>query len=824
MNIDFDYFNRYESPMLTLCNPSNSEIGVINGFKDLIIKPRFNNLSELEFNISKCDTNSEIYRLLEERRQILVEGLGYFIISSCSETNESNSCTKKVIAESCEVELANIDLQYLSGTYPFFNVNTDDEGKPIGLINLVVSQLPKWTLREIDGTIASRYRTFDVPLTSVYNFLVKDMANSFGCIFIFDILNRCIDVKDIDNIIHPTSIHLSYQNLLNKVEIETIVGNISTALMVTGGDDLDISQVNILGGNIVYDFGYYLNEEWMESELINKINLWQSLINEKQLVFIDNVEQMQTIQSEIMKLSGEISLLKSDLEGKLKAKDACISANMGSLDNEENVRVNIDIENIRADIAAKESTLSAKNSEYDALILAQKALSDSVALQTYFNETEFETISSYIIQSSYQDSTFTPTDNNEYANQQGFENAFQYNISKASDLYSKSKRVLGELCYPQYSIEIDSNNFIFNKEFQSFTNQISMGCSINVEVRPNDFAELVLLGLDLNYESGTVSMEYSNRYRSFKPKNLFDELLDRTTRTSNTLNFQRSDYLYAKKDNQLDHAVEFSKQPLDLTKNSVLSSDGQIIEMNEHGLHGRAFDDTSESGYSPKELRIVHNTIAFSDDGFKTSKLALGEITFADGSKKYGLVGDYLYGTMIAGKYLTISSPNGDFVIDEKGVHTDLFVTSEYINELLENVIEKNTSLINATSSQIMSSIEQVYMKQSDIEKYSSKIEQTAKDLTIQFNEMSENNNILSELWTRVSITKDGVKVGESGSDVSLVISNDKISFYDDREEVSYFGDKKLHITQCEITQQLDIGKFSFVPRNNGNLSVVWKG
>ena len=179
---------------------------------------------------------------------------------------------------------------------------------------------------------------------------------------------------------------------------------------------------------------------------------------------------------------------------------------------------------------------------------------------------------------------------------------------------------------------------------------------------------------------------------------------------------------------------------------------------------------------------------------------------------------------MIAGKYLTISSPNGDFVIDEKGVHTDLFVTSEYINELLENVIEKNTSLINATSSQIMSSIEQVYMKQSDIEKYSSKIEQTAKDLTIQFNEMSENNNILSELWTRVSITKDGVKVGESGSDVSLVISNDKISFYDDQEEVSYFGDKKLHITQCEITQQLDIGKFSFVPRNNGNLSVVWKG
>ena len=186
---------------------------------------------------------------------------------------------------------------------------------------------------------------------------------------------------------------------------------------------------------------------------------------------------MQTIQSEIMKLSGEISLLKSDLEGKLKAKDACISANMGSLDNEENVRVNIDIENIMADIAAKESTLSAKNNEYDALVLAQKSLSDSVALQTYFDEAEFETISSYIIQSSYQDSTFTPTDNNAYANQQGFEHAFQYNISKASDLYSKSKRVLGELCYPQYSIEIDSNNFIFNKEFQSFTNQISSGCS-----------------------------------------------------------------------------------------------------------------------------------------------------------------------------------------------------------------------------------------------------------------------------------------------------------------------------------------------------------
>ena len=41
---------------------------------------------------------------------------------------------------------------------------------------------------------------------------------------------------------------------------------------------------------------------------------------------------------------------------------------------------------------------------------------------------------------------------------------------------------------------------------------------------------------------------------------------------------------------------------------------------------------------------------------------------------------------------------------------------------------------------------------------------------------------------------------------------------------MAYISDSKLYITQAEILTDLQLGKFAYTPRNNGNLSLIWKG
>lgn len=42
--------------------------------------------------------------------------------------------------------------------------------------------------------------------------------------------------------------------------------------------------------------------------------------------------------------------------------------------------------------------------------------------------------------------------------------------------------------------------------------------------------------------------------------------------------------------------------------------------------------------------------------------------------------------------------------------------------------------------------------------------------------------------------------------------------------EVAYLSNNKLYVTQAEILTRLQIGKFTFEPQANGNLSLIYTG
>lgn len=59
---------------------------------------------------------------------------------------------------------------------------------------------------------------------------------------------------------------------------------------------------------------------------------------------------------------------------------------------------------------------------------------------------------------------------------------------------------------------------------------------------------------------------------------------------------------------------------------------------------------------------------------------------------------------------------------------------------------------------------------------------------------------------------------------LSMLLSEQKLSFYQGTDEVAYFSNNKLYVTDAEILDRLQIGKFAFIPRSNGNLSFRYLG
>lgn len=83
----------------------------------------------------------------------------------------------------------------------------------------------------------------------------------------------------------------------------------------------------------------------------------------------------------------------------------------------------------------------------------------------------------------------------------------------------------------------------------------------------------------------------------------------------------------------------------------------------------------------------------------------------------------------------------------------------------------------------------------------------------------------LSEYFT---VQPDGsVMIGNDTASMKLVMSADKISFYDNGIEVAYITNKEMHIASAEFFTALNIdngidsdGYYQFHMRSNGHLSL----
>lgn len=155
----------------------------------------------------------------------------------------------------------------------------------------------------------------------------------------------------------------------------------------------------------------------------------------------------------------------------------------------------------------------------------------------------------------------------------------------------------------------------------------------------------------------------------------------------------------------------------------------------------------------------------------------------------------------------------------------------EKILEMLDDLTQSTNKKITETATSLIQSVESNYYSSAEMDdvvaQLQTQITQNSKSIEFRFLESLKNITDLSEdtykQFNKISkyIRFEGgnIILGQEGSEMILKLENNRISFIQNGNEVSYWKNNKLYVSNTEILEVLKLGKFAFIPNSNGSLS-----
>lgn len=646
----FDIHNHYEIPLLTLCTPIKEEMYIIAEPKELKYSPVFDDLSELEFSISPIFNNGDptpYFDLVKKRKLIHAEGLGWFVIQQVRESNDGSMEEKTVKCVGYEKTLDQYEINILDGTFKFYDALEPQKS----LLGALLGQT-KWKIGHIDTELWNKYRSFEFPDdTGVYSFMRSDMEDAYECVFEFDTENMLVNAYVKGNLVDKTDIVLTFDNLIKNIQIDETEDDLITALSVYGDNDLNIRTVNPLGTNVIYDFSYFKQPEWMTPELTAAVTAWENKVSSVKEQYISLLTRLKEENAKLIKLEGELTDLKSALDALEQVRTARIKAGQ-------------DISDITQQINAKQAEINAKQAEVDAQQVVvdnirnqQLDINKSLQFTENFTEDQLIELQCYINAATYTNDNYTITDNMSYVEIQ----------KQSQQLYEDGLKKLEQISVPNYNFEMDIVNFLFLIQYQTFIDQIKLGATVNAEVKKDFWVEPMLVKIVIDYDKpDNCKLVFSDSFRLMDSYAVFDEYDKEYSKSSKTINESKNAWDKATSTGAVDFVNDMRKDGLNLALTSVLNADNQSLVIDKHGLLGRVQQE--DGNFDPEQVKLVNNMLVFTDDNWMTARAALGKIKMPDSENyAYGLIADVIIGQLVASSELVISNESNTFKVDAAG-------------------------------------------------------------------------------------------------------------------------------------------------------------
>lgn len=305
----------------------------------------------------------------------------------------------------------------------------------------------------------------------------------------------------------------------------------------------------------------------------------------------------------------------------------------------------------------------------DALITAMGEITEKCNIQKYVKakgDDLYNEFFNYWIEGEYSNDSIAALDTT----------TMDERIELAQELMDAGFVELKKVSQPTFELSVSAVNFIKLVEFRSFTDQLELGRVITVERDDDTHYRPALTSIEYDLdESDTFNLTFSTAGKLDETEMTFADLLNESSSTSRTISANWSnltDYWKNK-----DKITSLINAPLDRTLRATQANmANQEFTVDTTGILGRKWSDDSHTGFGNEQIRIVNNTIIFTDDNWETAKTALGKVYFdhydTNGEKSetvgYGLLAEVLVGSLIMGENLQVRNSNNSILLDENGI------------------------------------------------------------------------------------------------------------------------------------------------------------
>ena len=503
-----------DSYTLILCKMNGQRMGMIPYSSVDSIKRGINSVSELTFSVHKYygeeNLRNPLYDELKTERFIELDNDECYVIKNISEVNErlksvtAYSREKKLFKNTAEFEDITLTLKNpytdIEGCFSLDELLYDATGWRVGYVSQKVLYKSNETVidnitgeTEVTLTNEEKLRYQESVSTNWYDYINTDIAEQFECYPVFDSYNKVVNLYSDDELGEDPQLMLSYDNYLKEIELSDDTEDIVTKLVLSGNDDLTISEVNPSGETFVEDFSYFIESREMSDALISALELYYVMVKKRAIEWNRLRGEKAEKQSQLTAKKNELLIIYSTIKSlefamKQSNDEAFNAKTQERLVGLNDKRVLLEKEINELDDYINNLDVSIEN--INKLCKKKYATNDNGIL--IFTESLLNELKEFIYQDTYSNDA----------------------ITDGLTLMRIGKRKVSQSCYPTKTWTISSVNFIerlIDNGFRQHWNG-ELGLGDMIVLKGDEFIEVIyVIGYTQNFKDKTIELELSNK-------------------------------------------------------------------------------------------------------------------------------------------------------------------------------------------------------------------------------------------------------------------------------------------------------------------------
>ena len=317
------------------------------------------------------------------------------------------------------------------------------------------------------------------------------------------------------------------------------------------------------------------------------------------------------------------------------------------------------INSIEIAIAERTTTITEYQAERKVYQDANANINNSLSMRENFTEAQLIRLSAFLREDELHIDDIVQTSIDDLSS--------SFKIKQ--DAMESGRIELQKLSQPQLQFSMTMANIYALSEFKPIIHQFQLGKVIKVCLRSDYIKQSRLLQVDINFDDfSDFSCSFGELTSLRTQSDIHADLLSQAITAGKSVATNSAAWTRGS-DQATALDLKIQQGLLDATTQIKAIDGNQGVVIDKYGIK---LQKKNGNEIDPRQAWLVNNMILFSDDGFKTSRSALGEIT-VDGETRYGLLAEavlagYIEGSKIIGG--TLSSDN--YQSNKSGTHFDL--------------------------------------------------------------------------------------------------------------------------------------------------------